>query len=100
MNDQMMRLAKKAGFLDGDLELFPETIERFAELVRADERDKCAQDYLQDCCNAIDAARLEEREACAALCDDKASQSGSDHEAGGMYWCAELIRARGNHEQD
>ena len=34
MNDQMMRLAKEAGFLDGDLELFPETIERFAELVR------------------------------------------------------------------
>ena len=37
-----------------------------------------------------------EREACAKLCDDKASQSGSDHEAGGMYWCAEAIRAMGN----
>ena len=45
-------------------------IERFAELVRDDERDKCAQDYLQDCCNAIDAARLEEREACIKLLDD------------------------------
>ena len=43
MNDQMMRLAIEAGFLDGDLELFPETIERFAELVRQDERDKCAK---------------------------------------------------------
>jgi hypothetical protein len=40
MNDQIMRLAKEAGFLDGDLELFPETIERFAELVR--------QDYLRE----------------------------------------------------
>jgi hypothetical protein len=35
-----MRLAMEAGFLDGDLELFPETIERFAELVR--------QDYLRE----------------------------------------------------
>ena len=43
MNDQMMRLAKEAGFLDGDLELFPETIERFAELVRQDEREACAK---------------------------------------------------------
>jgi hypothetical protein len=40
MNDQMMRLAKEAGFLNGDLELFPETIKRFAELVR--------QDYLRE----------------------------------------------------
>jgi hypothetical protein len=40
MSNQIMRLAKEAGFLDGDLELFPETIERFAELVR--------QDYLRE----------------------------------------------------
>jgi hypothetical protein len=38
MNNQIMRLAVEAGFLDGDLELFPETIERFAELVRRNER--------------------------------------------------------------
>jgi len=42
MNDQTMRLAVEAGFLNGDLELFPETIERFAELVRQDEREACA----------------------------------------------------------
>ena len=36
-----------------------------------------------------------EREACAKLCDEEAEQSSSDHEAGGMYWCAEAIRARG-----
>ena len=45
-------------------------IERFAELVRDDERAKCVQDYLQDTCNAIDAVRIEEREACAKLLDD------------------------------
>jgi len=38
-----MRLAIEAGFLDGDLELFPETIDHFAELVRADEREACAK---------------------------------------------------------
>lgn len=42
----------------------------------------------------VEIVRQDEREACAKLCDDNASQSGSDHEAGGMYWCAEAIRAR------
>ena len=45
-------------------------IQEFAQLVRDDERAKCAADYLQDCCDAVDAARLEEREACAKLLDD------------------------------
>ena len=35
---------------------------RIIDLIRDDERDKCASDYLQDCCDAVDAARLEERE--------------------------------------
>ena len=102
MNDQMMRLAKEAGFLDGDLELFPETIERFAELVRQDERDKCAQDYLQDCCNAVDAARLEEREACVKLLDDFAKTGmvpAKDTWRMGLIAGANALRARGNHEQ-
>lgn len=47
-----------------------------------------------------DQGAASEREECAQLCDAAAKQSGSDHEAGGMYWCAEAIRARGNHEQD
>jgi len=42
MNEKIMRLAVQAGFLDGDLELFPETMERFSELLRADEREACA----------------------------------------------------------
>lgn len=33
----------------------------FAELIRADERDKCAQDYLQDCADAAEEARRNER---------------------------------------
>ena len=69
MNERLKELAQQAkpspNLIWEDAEL-----ERFAELVRDDERDKCAQDYLQDCCNAIDAARLEEREACIKLLDD------------------------------
>ena len=38
-----MRLAIEAGFLNGDLELFPETIERFAQLVRTDECEAIAR---------------------------------------------------------
>ena len=48
MNDQTMRLAIEAGFLNGDLELFPETIERFAQLVRQDEREACIDVVIQN----------------------------------------------------
>jgi hypothetical protein len=71
-------------------------LERFAELVRDDERDKCAADYLQDCCDAVEAARLEEREACAVLAEGQ----GRIHEkAPDAIWAkvvGRLIRARGN----
>jgi hypothetical protein len=70
-------------------------LERFAELVRQDERDKCAQDYLQDCCDAVDAARLDEREACAKLCDDIDTPDGWSTAS-----LSASIRARGNHGQD
>jgi len=68
-----------------------EELERFAELVRADERDKCAKDYLQDCCDAVEQARKDEREACAALCEELhncETEFRPDH-------CAKAIRARG-----
>ena len=74
MNERLKELGIQAGgvwiehataFLSGTLNLT-----RFAELVRDDERAKCASDYLQDCCDAVEAARLEEREACVKLLDD------------------------------
>lgn len=76
MNERLKEIVKQARLPACHLS-HPVALERFSDLVRQDER-----------------------EACAKLCDDKASQSGSDHEAGGMYWCAELIRARGNHGQN
>lgn len=35
--------------------------------------------------------RADEREACAALCES----GGNDYEMSGAYWCADVIRARG-----
>lgn len=43
-------------------------LERFAEMVRADERQGCAEDYLKIMRDAVEAARQDEREICAALC--------------------------------
>jgi hypothetical protein len=88
MDKRLKELAEQAG-LQPYYEAQHKHIERFAELVRADEREACAQDYLQDCCNAIAVAEHNEREACAKLCDEWfASTAGR------------AIRERGNHEQD
>ena len=94
MNERLKELAQQAkpspNLIWKDAEL-----ERFADLVRDDERDKCAQDYLQDCCDAVEAARLEEREAIALLVE----ADGRVHEkAPDFVWrqtVAKLIRARG-----
>ena len=69
------------------------------------ERDKCAADYLQDCCNAIDVARLEEREACAKLCESQIKSYtnkqyttdplGGYRERFASKQCAVAIRSRG-----
>ena len=39
------------------------------EAARIEERDKCAQDYLQDCADAVEAARLEERKGMECVLD-------------------------------
>ena len=74
MNERLKELAEQAGFqkyfLGSGYIVRDQELERFAELVRQDERAKCASDYLQDCCDAVDAARLDEREACALLCEE------------------------------
>jgi hypothetical protein len=105
MNERIKQLAEQAGlsrefsvsglWLADDKEL-----ERFADLVRDDERDKCASDYLQDCCDAIEAARLEEREAIAALVEADGRVHPKAPDAVWAKTVAKLIRARGNHEHD
>jgi len=67
-------------------------LERFAELVRDDERGICAKHYLV----IVEQIKKDEREACAALVE------GGNHvhpKAPDSIWAktvAKLIRARGN----
>ena len=83
-------------------------LERFAELVRADEREAWEHKYARlqslmeiretqpnkPCC-------LDEREACAKMCDVIAQKMDDEGEGptGNICWvidCAEAIRARGD----
>jgi hypothetical protein len=109
MDKRIKELAEQAGLeelSDGDWcslnhpDVRANHLERFAELVRDDERAKCAADYLQDCCDAVDSARLKEREACAQLCDDEGRVVPYEILNKQCYRLADLIRARGNHGQD
>jgi hypothetical protein len=75
MNERIKELAEQADLLwserDGYWKAYDDSndLERFAELVRQDEREACAK-----VCESIDA----------------------EYEAGSAYACAEEIRARGN----
>ena len=110
MNERLKELAVQAGLeehvVHGDWTSlnWPDVrgvdLERFAELVRLEETKACAKRYLEIMREVVEQAVLNEREACAKLCEDLAYQSGSDHEAGGMYWCAEAIRQRGESKHE
>jgi hypothetical protein len=71
---------------EAEIHVYPEfekAFERFANLIRADERDRSTRE---------NAYVLAEREACALVCDDFAKYSDwptADN-------CAAAIRARGN----
>jgi hypothetical protein len=86
MNERLEKFAKQAPLLKSydypDLRLVDDDqLERFAELVRDDERGICAKHYLV----IVEQIRKDEREACAKLCDDWfASTAG------------QAIRERGN----
>jgi hypothetical protein len=89
MNKRLKELARQA---KPNLNLIWEDadLERFAELVRDDERGLCAKSYFV----IVDQIRKDEREACAKLCDAR----GELH--GGLFgsWAqdiSERIRARG-----
>ena len=81
-----------------------EAIERFAELVRADEREKykwdihsCGPSCGRYACVAVREAVEAEREACAKVCDDRAFQFFSESPFFvEMHGLADAIRARSN----
>ena len=100
MNERLKELAEQAGLFWTFSPAYEKCLERFADLVRQDERAKCASDYLQDCRDAVDSAykagKFFEREACALLCLElvQAKASGESYEDGTID-CAAAIRARG-----
>jgi hypothetical protein len=81
--DDIIRMAREADLLtttepNGYQVWIPENLERFAALVVAAERERIKWDSIHSChpecdkpvCVAIRKAVLEEREACAKVCDD------------------------------
>ena len=88
MNERLKELARQAkpspNLIWEDAEL-----ERFADLV--------LQNYISQIMTTEEreeSIRLDEREACAKVCDELA-ESSSDHEAGAALNIRETIRARG-----
>jgi hypothetical protein len=69
----LIEMAKEAGFTEGELSFMTTMFERFAELVRADER-----------------------EACAKVCDRKAEVMAVTGKSCDPDDLAAAIRARGN----
>ena len=101
MNERIKELAEQAGFTQYDFWDQQKQFERFAELVRDDERAKCATDYLQDCCDAVDAARIEEREACAKLLENTDLTNAGQYigvVSGIILGYVKAIRARSKHD--
>ena len=107
MNERIKELAGQAGF---DIEqtaygkkVFVDgrgvttELERFAELVRQDEREACAEHYLAIMRDAVAQAVKRAREACAKLCEQEHDNYLQDEEpdrADGAMWCAAAIRGR------
>jgi len=99
MNKRLKELAEQAGFTSwtdcfNKYHLFyyedeiTEELERFAELVRQDEREQISHTYLKLTLDAV----LREREICAKLCRDKLMQTPYGEVV------SAAIRARSNHD--
>jgi hypothetical protein len=102
--EDIIRMAREAGCIpvrhpeyDDDVQVFatPDVLERFAALVRADEREKykwdvhsCGPTCKRYACMAMREAVQAEREACAKVCDGEATIEGIAQR------CAAAIRAR------
>ena len=92
MNERTKELAEQAGFVfyaRRDAICDAQNIKRFAELIRADEREQISHTYLKRTLEAV----LREREACARLCEEIERAN-----LYGVKECAVAIRQR-NGEQ-
>jgi hypothetical protein len=102
--DDITRLAREAGFTGFDSQ--SERLHDFARLVAAAERNRMIADGWRQCaqgqktsqfCGMVEQARLEEREACAKVCEyaskPREGEMHSDAQWAGLVLSA-AIRAR------
>ena len=72
-------------------------LSRYADLIRADEREACADAVVQAVEKGLQAAIAMEREACAKVCDERTKYwQRDDSRRDEDKQCAAAIRARGN----
>ena len=106
-HEEIIRMAREAGFTEGDISLFPDLIAHFAFLVAAVEREKLVAwmmrqgyatghgDTVEDLLKEFNwQVREEERELCAQICEQIAD-APSNMVLGVALDCAAAIRARG-----
>ena len=92
--EDIIRMAREAGFPEAILELSSTALERFAALVASAERERLTDAAMKAAEKAVDVAIALEREACAKVCEDMNSMS--DYYALRVELiCANAIRAKG-----
>jgi hypothetical protein len=98
----VIEMAREAGFTDGELSFMGDNFLRFADLVRADEREQ-GQKWFDAVTAQHKQLILAEREACAKVADDSdhvVDGRGYHDQLGDAYATARniaaAIRARGN----
>jgi len=84
--DDIMRMAREAGFMPTVLNHWPSELERFANLVAAHKAEVALAEAYR--CG-YEAGVAAEREACAKVCDDLIGTRAM------AVHCADAIRARG-----
>jgi hypothetical protein len=95
----VIEMAREAGFTEGELAFMGDNFRRFAELVRADEREK-GQRWFDAVTAQYKQLILAEREACAKVCDELIAPALYG-DADKSMWdvtcmdCAAAIRNRG-----
>jgi hypothetical protein len=84
--DDVIRMAREAGFVNSDAANIYQCLERFAALVAAAAKEEM---LMAGNDQWLEEVRKAEREACADICDQHATCEGT------AQLCAAAIRARG-----
>lgn len=93
--EDIIYMAREAGFPEAILELSPTALERFAALVASAEHKRVQQVYTDAATGSVKAAIAYEREACAKICEETTASWTQHLYNEGCIDCAKAIRARG-----